>query len=33
MFDHLWLIALPIAFSLFSNVGIIELYHKIKKKH
>jgi hypothetical protein len=33
MFDHLWLIAVPIVLSLFSNVSIIEVYHKIKKKH
>jgi hypothetical protein len=33
MFDHLWLIGVPIALSLLSNVCIIEMYHKIKKKH
>jgi uncharacterized membrane protein YbhN (UPF0104 family) len=33
MFEHLWVISIPIVLSLFLNVSVIELYHKIKKKH
>ena len=33
IFEHLWLVAVPIVLSLFLNVAIIEVYHKIKKKH
>ena len=33
IFEHLWLLAIPIVLSFFLNVFLIELYHKIRRKY
>jgi len=32
IFTHLWVLAIPVALTLLINVGIIELYNKIRKR-